>query len=533
MPIAHTRAYVAAALLSAAATTATAQKSAADDSVVLRRLREETSAHSQVLRTATILSDVFGPRLAGSPNYRAAAEWARGELASYGVASAHLEAWGTRRGRTWTPTRYSVELFAPYYARLVAYPRAWSPATTGVVRGTPVLLTDVRADTDIARYGDRLRGKIVLLGEPPALDTSHVAPMIQRWTTRELDSLARLTDPGAPKDYWEDSGDEYLAHLRARQRVALALGRAGVAVVLTPSLVADAPSVNGYQAYDSDLSGAAPAFVLSRGDYARVVNLVRLARDARQPAPVLALDLATRSIIPRTRDDSIGYDVIAELPGDDPTLGQEVVMAGGHFDSWTAGTGATDNAAGAAVVMEALRLLHAVGARPKRTIRIALWDGEEQEEYQGSMGYVRHHFGDPVTMRLLPEQTRISAYFNIDHGAGRIRGIRLQGNAAARPYLERVLAPLADLGATTVTIANRGETDHMPFVAVGIPAFTFLQDPLDYDTRTHHTNADVAASLFPADLQQAALVTAAVLFQTANLPQLLPRLSAPKPHATH
>jgi Zn-dependent M28 family amino/carboxypeptidase len=205
-------------------------------------------------------------------------------------------------------------------------------------------------------------------------------------------------------------------------------------------------------------------------------------------------------------------------------------MVGGHFDSWTAGTGATDNAAGAAVAMEALRLLRASGARPKRTVRVALWDGEEHEDYFGSLGYVKRHFGDPETMRLLPEQERLSAYFNFDNGTGRIRGMWLQGNAAARPILARMLAPLADLGVGTLTIANTGSTDHMPFVAVGVPAFTFLQDPMHYETLTHHTNADVAANLFAADLQQAALVTAAVLYQTANFPEKLPRLPLPPPH---
>ncbi|AHG88577.1 peptidase M28 [Gemmatirosa kalamazoonensis] len=534
MPSRRFVAPLSAALLAAGA--ARAQPAAAqpaapggDDAAVIARLRDAGAAGSQVLRTATILSDVFGPRLAGSPNYRAAAEWARRELASYGLA-AHLEAWGTRAGRSWAPTHHSVELVAPYYARLVAYPKAWSPPTAGIVRGTPVLVTDVRADTDVARYGDRLRGRIVLLGAPPGPDTSALRPLAHRWDARELDSLARLSDPGSPRDYWEDAGG-YAEGVRRRNAVSIALGRAGVAAVLEPSASPYAVLVGSFQAYDSDVSGAPPSFRVARGDYTRVVNLLRLAAAAGQPAPVVALDLATASVAPRTRADSTGYDVIAELPGSDPATSGEVVMVGAHFDSWTAGTGATDNAAGAAVAMEALRLLHVAGARPRRTIRVALWDGEEHEDYFGSLGYVRRHFGDPETMQLRPEHGSISAYFNFDHGTGRVRGVRLQGNAAARPFLERMLAPLADLGATTVTLANAGSTDHMPFAAVGVPAFTFVQDPLHYEALTHHTNADVAANLLPADLQQAALVTAAVLYQTANLPGKLPRLPLPPPHA--
>jgi Zn-dependent M28 family amino/carboxypeptidase len=202
-------------------------------------------------------------------------------------------------------------------------------------------------------------------------------------------------------------------------------------------------------------------------------------------------------------------------------------MVGGHFDSWTAGTGATDNAAGTAVAMEALRILRAVGAQPRRTIRIALWDGEEHEDYYGSLGWVRAHLGDPETMRLGPEHGRVSAYFNFDNGTGRVRGLWMQGNAAARDVLRPLLAPFADLGATTLTIANTGSTDHMPFVGVGVPAFTFLQDPIDYETRTHHTAADVAANLLEDDLKQAAVVTAAVLLQTADLDARLPRPAAP------
>jgi Zn-dependent M28 family amino/carboxypeptidase len=207
-------------------------------------------------------------------------------------------------------------------------------------------------------------------------------------------------------------------------------------------------------------------------------------------------------------------------------------MVGGHFDSWTAGTGATDNAAGAAVAMEALRLLTATGARPRRTIRVALWDGEEHEDYFGSLGYVRKHLGDPETMRLKPAHATVSAYFNFDNGTGRVRGVYLQNNAAVRPIFARFLAPFADLGATTLTIKNVGSTDHMPFTSVGIPAFTFIQDPIDYETRTHHTNLDVAANLLEQDLKQAAVVTAAMLYQTANLDALLPRAPLPKPRAT-
>lgn len=512
----------------------------ATDARVRARVRDEGLTHARVAETATILSDIFGPRLAGSAAYGEAASWARRTLASYGL-SAHLEPWGTRRGNRWTLESYSLELVAPYYARLVAYPFAWSPATGpardgAVLRGTPVLVTerlDSAADVAHAEGGhlaERVRGRIVMLGEVPGnpLRDEQAGLLSHRWTDAQLDSLARLTVPGSPRDYWEDAGD-YPAMVARRQGVYVALARAGAIAVLAPSRNPIATMVGAYQAYDTDLRAALPALTVSRDDYARLANLLRLGARAGRPAPEVALSIRARLDAPRTRADSTGYDVIAELPGSDPKLKDEVVMVGGHFDSWPAGTGATDNAAGAAVAMEAVRLLQAAGARPRRTIRVALWDGEEHEDYFGSLGWVRAHLGDPETMHLKPEQARLSTYLNFDNGTGRVRGVWLQGDTAARSVFRRLLAPVADLGATTLTIANTGSTDHMPFTSVGIPAFTFLQDPLDYETRTHHTNADVAANLAPDDLRQAAVVTATVLYGAANLPERIPRTPLP-PH---
>jgi carboxypeptidase Q len=488
------------------------------DSDTFRRIREEGLERSRVMRTALMLSDAHGARLAGTPEFRAAAEWARTELESYRLTSAVLEPWGKRRGSSWAVERSSVEMTAPYYARIVAYPRAWSASTAGVIRGTPVLV-NIRGESDLAAHRGKLRGAIVLNGVPPTDTAARFAPLATRFSDAELDSLSRLTNPGSPRDYWEDAGG-YAENVRRRQRIYELLREEGVAVVMEPSALALAPRNAAFQAYDTDAGRYAPAMVVSSADYARLANLIRLGR-----APTLEVELRTR-VLP---DDSTGFNVVAELPGSDPTLRDQVVMVGGHFDSWPGGTGATDNAAGSAVAMEAMRILAAIGARPRRTIRIALWDGEEHEEYFGSMGYVQKHFGDPVTMRLLPEHSRISAYFNIDGGTGRIRGLYLQGNAAVRPIFAAMLEPLRDLGATTLTIANTGGTDHMPFTSVGIPAFTFLQDPVDYETLTHHTSADMGAMLLESDLRQAAVVVASVLHHTANRPQLLPRRRLPEP----
>lgn len=489
------------------------------DSSVLARIRDEGFNRSRVFETAIALSDIRGPRLAGSPQFREAAEWAVQELTSWGMTNAALEPWGTRGGRSWSVTRHSIEMTAPRYQRIVAFPRAWSPATPGVVRGKPIV-TAIRGDSDLVRYRGQLKGAI-LLNAPAAVDLARFRPTAERFSAQHLDSLSRIVEPGSPTDYWDDSGD-YAANVRRRQRLMQLMKDEGVAVLLTPSGNADAVVVSSYAAYDSDVSRMVPAFVVERGDYDRLVRLVE-----RGQAPTLEINLETRSTAPVTRADSTGYNVIAELRGTDRA--DEIVMVGGHLDSWTASTGATDNAAGVAVAMEALRILRTVGAPLRRTVRFAGWDGEEHEDYFGSMGYVKKHFGDPESMQLKPAHQKISAYFNIDNGTGAIRGIYLQGNTRARSTFASILAPLSDLGASTLTIKNVGSTDHMPFVSVGIPAFTFIQDPIDYETRTHHTDKDEASYLMPDDLKRAAVVVATVLYQVANLPDLVSRMPVPSP----
>src|SRR5687767_7046474 len=339
------------------------------DSAMNRKIRAEGFDRSKVMRTAIMLSDAVGPRLAGSPEYRAAADWAIRELNSYG-AKATLEPWGRRRGTSWQVVRHSVEMVAPYYARLIAYPKAWSPPTRGTVTGSPRLVS-IRADSDLVRYRGRLRGSILLNGVARLDSVARFAPLARRFSDAELDSLRRVTDPGDPRNYWDDAGGYADAVARSNRRAA-AIRSEGAAVMLQPSPMHDAVAVTGYQAYDSDVSGAVPAFVVDRGDYQRLVNLVE------NDVPVkLEITLATREL----PTDSIGYNVIDEIPGTDPSLRGEVVMLGGHFDGFPVGTDATDNAAGSAVAIEVMRILQAVGARPRRTIRLALWDGEEHEEY--------------------------------------------------------------------------------------------------------------------------------------------------------
>lgn len=483
---------------------------------VLGRIREEGFIRSQVLETALGLSDLNGPRLAGSAGYLRAATWARDRLSAWGLAHAALEAWG-RRGPSWEMDRFSVEMTAPTYLRVNAIPRAWTLSTSGVVAGTPVLV-QIRADSDYARYRGSLKGAIVLNGIPRAIERGE-APL-HRFSGVELDSMARLRDPGEPRGYWEDY-DDFAHSLEGRRKLTAFFRSEGVAAVLEPSRTPGVLVAAGFWSYGTQIDSAVPTFVVAREHYSRLLRLVERGMPVR-----LELSLAARF----TQTDSLGYDVVAELPGSDPDLAPEVVMIGGHLDSWIGGTGATDNAAGCAVAMEVLRILQAVGAHPRRTIRIGLWDGEEPTaDYSGSVGYVKHHFGDPATMQLLPEHARFDAYFNLDNGTGKIRGLYLQGDSAARPIFARLLAPVADLGADNLTVANTGSTDHISFVGVGLPAFEFIQDPVDYETRTHHSVLDVGDLLSEDDLKQAAVVMASVVYQTAMLDARIPRPPLPAP----
>ncbi len=490
----------------------------APDTAVLARIRDEGLHRSRVMETAIGLSDLNGSRLAGSSGYRRAAEYAARRMKDWGLTNSGLESWG-RHAPSWELDRFSVEMLAPHYLRVSAFPRAWSPATLGVVRGA-VTLVQVRADSDFAKYHGKLRGLIVMNGTLTPLRDREASPF-NRFSTRDLDSLASLTDPGEPHDFWEDTGD-YAAGIARRRNIVAFFKREGAIALLEPSRNQVALGAQGDDGYGTPFHGGLPSFVVG---WQHWTQLVRMAQ-AKQP---IRLELSLRAhLVP---SDTTGYNVVAELPGSDPALAPQVVMLGGHLDSWASGTGATDNAAGCAIVMEALRILKATDARPRRTIRVALWDGEESgEDYMGSAGYVKRHFGDPVTMQLKPEHAQLSAYYNVDNGSGRLEGIYLQGNAELRDQYAAWLAPLKDLGAATVTIANTGSTDHMSFVSVGLPGFQFITDELDYETRTHHSDFDIAGYLSEDDLKQAAVVVATLAYETAMADDMVKRGALPKPH---
>jgi carboxypeptidase Q len=480
---------------------------------VIAHIKMEGFQHSAVMDTLSWMCDVYGPRLTASPALRNAAEWARDRLAGWGLERATLESYGPT-GRGWELQRFNIEMTEPQYMRITGYPKAWSPATPSPIAATPMIV-EVKNKQDFDKYKGKLRGAIVMNGRPEQADIGF-KPEATRFSDDDLQKQEGQIDPApgsSPKTY-ADEEKQFEKYLADAIDVWKFFAAEGVAALITPSPIAEDVRVDGF--YDRQWQATYPAFVISREHYGRMMRMID-----RKVAVKVSL-----SVTARFSESVDGINVVAELPGAD--LKDEVVMLGGHFDSWHSGTGAADNGAGSAVAMEAMRILKAVGAKPRRTIRIALWTGEEQD-YFGSVGYVQSHFGDLKTIALKPEHAKLAAYFNLDNGAGRIRGVNLQGNEAVRPIFDAWLTPFHYLGATTLTTLNTGGTDHMPFDAVGLPGFQFIQDPLNYESRVHHSNLDVYEEVVPDDLKQASVIMASFAYHAAMRDAMLPRKTLPKP----
>jgi len=509
---------------------ATIQGETQIDDAIVARIKAEAFQRSHVMTTLAELTDMFSPRLRGSPAYAAAADWVKQRLTEWRFDRVWFEPGGFP-GPGWRTTRFTVEMTSPIYLHAIAQPLAWSPSTNGRLSGTPVLV-DVSTPADFPKYRGRLKGAIVLNGRPHATSAASFAPTATRFTDDELARGGAAIDP-AQQVLATRSGLDYAATeqerrdgIVARAVIAKFFRDEGAAADLVPSPL---PSgvITATDAGGFDVSGpnfkipnpdlTVPSFVLAREHFNRIGRLVERAQPVQLEVQLDA------EILSQVRS----VNILAELHGSDPRLRDEVVMLGGHFDSWHTGAGATDNAAGSVVMMEALRILKAVGAKPRRTVRLALWDAEEGGHI-GSQTYVRDHFGDPATMTLKPEHATLSGYFNLDNGTGRIRGVFLQGNELVRPIFEEWLKPFASLGATTLAVQRVGGTDHLDFDHLGLPAFQFIQDPIDYETRTHHTNMDTLESIQAADLQQAAAVVAAFVYHAAMRDEKLPRMPRPK-----
>jgi carboxypeptidase Q len=492
------------------------------DPSIVGRIKTEEQQHSQVMDIAFHLTDVSGPRLTASPGFMTAANWAKTTLEGWGLSHASLEPWG-EFGKGWQQERCYVAMTKPYYTPLIAYPKAWTGSTgKKMLTSSDIVVITATDSAGLAQYAGKLKGKIVMT---QVADTLHPSfdPDGLRFADTTLDKMSKAEPPQAGnRQGGNPNARQSFAARQAFQRTLTALYNSEKpALVLSMAARGTDGTVfvqSGGQ-YTKDAPEAPASVVLSSDDYLRLQRLLRAG------VPVeLEADVKTKFF----DKDLQGYNVVAEIPGTDPKLKDELVMLGGHLDSWHAGTGATDNAAGCAVMMEAVRLIRSMNLQPRRTIRIVLWSGEEEGLF-GSRNYVKNHFGDPATMQLQPDQKKVSAYYNLDNGTGRVRGIYLQGNKDARSLFTEWLEPFRELGAGTVTISNTGGTDHLSFDAVGIPGFQFIQDPIEYDTRTHHSNMDTYDHLVPDDLRQAAAIVASFVYNTAQREEMIPRKPLPEP----
>ncbi|HKF03894.1 MAG TPA: M20/M25/M40 family metallo-hydrolase [Candidatus Sulfotelmatobacter sp.] len=497
------------------------------DLEAITRIRYEGFHNSKVMDLASGLMDSIGERLTGSPNMKRANEWTRDKLTELGLSNAHLESWGPF-GRGWANQYVNVRMTAPDITPLIAYAKAWTPGTNGVVSGK-CIRANIEDKKDFEKYRGKLAGMIVIFG--PNAEVKPITELpYERLNDEALTKIGEYQIPGERPPF-------RMAEIMRRRQFMKDLNQ----------FFAD-EKVLAVVDHSRGTSGGGTVFVQSGGSYkpgetTTVPQLTmasehwnRIARLLDQKKEVsLELNVANTFY----DDDSMQYDTIAEIPGTDKK--DEVVMLGAHLDSWHAGTGATDNGAGSVVMMEAVRILKALDIKPRRTIRIGLWSGEE-EGLLGSQGYVEKHFGSrppmddpnmkgmptllrreagPVTVK--PEQAKVAAYFNVDNGTGRIRGVYLQENAAVAPIFEAWMKPFKDLGMTTLTMRNTGGTDHLSFDAVGIPGFQFIQDPIEYETRTHHSNMDVYDRLQAEDLKQISVIVASFVYDAAMRDQMLPR----------
>jgi carboxypeptidase Q len=507
-------------------------------------IREEATTHSHIMEYASALMDDIGPRLTGSPNLKRANEWTRDQFTAMGCSNAHLEDWG-EFGMGWEQLNTWVRMTSPDKEVFIAQAAPWSPSTKGAI-STAAIWADIQEEKDFEKYKGKLAGKILFLGE-----MRPVKPVDKALFTRYDDAeLAKIREYPIRLPDEQDLRARFLKRMEFREKLGQFLAAEQVAAVILPSRDAedsggsggtffdDNGSSFGRLVYQKDHANPVPLAVTAIENYGRVYRLLK----ANVPVTI-ELNIETKFY----GEHEHGFDTVAEIPGSDPKLKDEIVMVGGHLDSWASATGATDNGAGSVVAMEVMRILNALHVRPRRTIRVALWTGEEQG-LLGSYGYANQHFGisprstEPDQLKLSermrkvigplqlkPEQQKVSGYFNVDNGSGKIRGIYLQGNAAVAPIFAQWMAPLKDLGVTTLTMRNTGGTDHLSFDAVGIPGFQFIQDPLDYETRTHHSNMDTYERLQAEDLAQAALVEAIFVYNAAMRDEMLPRKPLPHP----
>lgn len=492
---------------------------------ILQVIRQHGMAQSQVMDLASWITDVHGPRLTGSPKLQRAKTWAVQTLKAWGMENVHQDAWGPF-GTSWELEEFAMHAYTPEYWPVLAYPKAWSPSVKGTLRGEVVYL-QANEEKDLEAYRGKLAGKFVLLDTIRELN-EWFEPQSKRYEASDLLEMANAPqDPPRPRRNWQGTGgmsfNRILWEFLHAEKPACIVDRGFKGDLGTVF-------VTGARSGDQDRRAYAPGAVripqvtLSVEHYNRLLRLLD-----KGITPQLALTLRSRT----SQEEVMESNVLAEIPGTDKA--SEKVVFGAHFDSWHTGTGATDNGAGSAVMMEVARILaetiKTTGIRPRRTLQLALWSGEEQG-LLGSLAHVRKYYADTepnsyTPKALKPEQAKVSAYYNLDNGTGRIRGIYLQGNQDAGPVFRPWLDHFKDLDGNTMTLKNTGGTDHLGFDGVGIPGFQFIQDPITYFHRTHHSNMDCYDRLIADDLKQAATVIASFVWLTAMREEMIPRKPQP------
>jgi carboxypeptidase Q len=502
---------------------------------MMNKIRAEGMERSKVMETLSYMTDVVGPRLTGSPQMKRANEWTRDKLTEWGLVNGKVEAWG-QFGRGWTLDRIAVNVTEPVPFPVIAYAKAWTPGTPGAVSGE-VVVADIRTEADFEKYRGKLKGAIVFTSAAREVKAQFKAAGA-RLTDEDLLALANAA-PSGPQQRGMPT-DQQMQTIRQQMQFGPKrsefLKSEGAAVLVDIGRVGDGGTVfvGGGGSREPGAPQSLPSITIAVEHYGRILRTLEKGVKVRMEVDVKA----------SFHDQDLnGYNTVAEIAGTDKK--DELVMLGGHLDSWHSGTGATDNAAGCAVAMEAVRILKALGVQPRRTIRIALWSGEEQG-LLGSRNYVNNHFAsrapapagaqnDPVQqirgpqgpLTLKPGHEKFSAYFNLDNGTGKIRGVYMQGNEAVRPIFRAWLAPFKDLGAQTLSISNTGGTDHLSFDGVGLPGFQFIQDPVEYDSRTHHSNMDVYERIQADDMKQASIIMAAFVYNAAMREEKMPRKPLP------
>lgn len=500
---------------------------------MVTKIRYEGFRDSKISEIATGLIEAIGPRLTGSPNMKRANEWTRDELSSFGLKNAHLENWGPF-GRGWANEYSNVRMTSPDIQTFIAYPKAWTPGTDGAVKAE-CIRANIRTKEDMAKYKGKLAGKIVIFGEMPEVKPIVEAPY-ERYNDKSLADVADYAIPSEKQQFnmatfikrqqFQKDLNQFWADEKVLAVIDHSRGTAGGGTVFVQS---------GGSYKKNEPQASVPQLTMAIEQWDRIARLL-------EDKKAVELEVNVKN---NWYDADEQSDTIAEIPGTDKK--DEVVMLGAHLDSWHSGTGATDNGAGSIVMMEAARILQALGVKPRRTIRIGLWTGEEQG-LLGSQWYVIHHFGArppmdtpgmqgmPTLLRrqagavtVKPEQAKVSVYFNVDNGTGKLRGVYMQENAGVQPIFESWMRPFKDLGMDTLTMRDTGGTDHLSFDAVGIPGFQFIQDPIEYDTRTHHSNMDVYDRLQMDDLKQAAVIVADFVYNAAMRDQAFPRKPIEKP----